>query len=294
MLEELRAFLAVAKHGTLRGAATATNTARTTLRRRLQALEAEVGLALLRDDGGGSLELTEAGRILRERGQHLALETDALLETLRGMGTEPVGTLSATLPLGAPPELVAAALPGFVSRYPELRHRVRVHPDPVSTLLEGSDIAFHLGRTVPEGPWVASVVLKISLRLQASASYLATHGTPTTLAELAEHSLLCPELSHFDGSQLPLHSGETLPIEPLVRSPDMLLLRHMTQISAGIGLLPAAQPPGASEALVQILPDKVGVQLPVWAVMPEGLADLPKVRMLKATMRSFGATLSSP
>jgi len=81
-LDELRAFLAVVEAGSVKVAASELGVPRSTLRRRLDALEQRVGIALLWSDARGAFP-TPAARTLLVDGAALLASYDELLERAR-------------------------------------------------------------------------------------------------------------------------------------------------------------------------------------------------------------------
>ena len=76
--KSLPAFLAVARHGSLRSAAEQLGGTHATLRRQVEALEAQLGTQLFRR-GAEGLSLTAAGRRLLPVQLHSAADAKALL-----------------------------------------------------------------------------------------------------------------------------------------------------------------------------------------------------------------------
>jgi len=105
-LEERRAFLDVVETGSFLAAADSLGVSRTTLRRRVEALEARTGVPLLKSTSTG-IVLTEAGTVLARRGRIMMQETNALLTTIREVGRAPSGVLRVALPGALPPHLLA-------------------------------------------------------------------------------------------------------------------------------------------------------------------------------------------
>ncbi|MFC3227744.1 LysR family transcriptional regulator [Marinibaculum pumilum] len=84
-LHHLRLFRAVARDGTLTGAARALNLSQSALSTQIKALEAALGHALFERRGRG-LVLTEAGRIALDHAETIFRTSEDLLATLRGSG----------------------------------------------------------------------------------------------------------------------------------------------------------------------------------------------------------------
>jgi DNA-binding transcriptional LysR family regulator len=86
-LDELRAFLAIVEHGSVKAAADVLGVPRSTLRRRIDALEQRVGSPLLWADSRGS-RLSPKGRLMIEEAEALLTSYAALLERARRAGGE--------------------------------------------------------------------------------------------------------------------------------------------------------------------------------------------------------------
>ena len=81
-LEQLRIFLAVAREGSFSRGAQKLYISHSTTSRAVSALEEELGVRLLRR-GNRVLGLTPAGALLREEGEKLLREAEALEERVR-------------------------------------------------------------------------------------------------------------------------------------------------------------------------------------------------------------------
>ncbi len=81
-LDELRAFLAVVEHGSAKAAADALGLARSTLRRRLDALEQRIGSPLLWADSQGT-RLSPKGRLMVEEARALLTVYAQLIARVR-------------------------------------------------------------------------------------------------------------------------------------------------------------------------------------------------------------------
>src|SRR5689334_8941734 len=153
-LEELRGFLAVVETGSFLGAATNLGVPRGTLRRRIDALEARAGVALLERSARG-VTATEAGAKLVERGQRLIEDGAALLAAVREIGREPTGPLRIHLPVGLPPSVLVGIAELHRVFMPKLAITLIMREDPLGELREDVDIAIHFGDGAPGGPYAS-------------------------------------------------------------------------------------------------------------------------------------------
>lgn len=290
-LEELQAFVAVFDHGSVLAAADAMGIARTTLRRRLDELEARAGVPLLHRTTSGVVP-TEAGQVLITQSRRILREADTLLASVREVGSEPSGLLRVAMPTGVAPDLL---VPGFLTLralLPKIDVALRLHNGPLDDLLSSVELAVQLGADPPTGPWITFVVHRVRERLIASPAYLAEHGTPTQLDDLLQHRMLMWSSPDRPAQALPLVGGGTLPVTPNLSTEDIHLLHLLAQGGHGIALVPDGMLPSDGDPLtVPVLAEQVGRTIPARVCIPEALVDIPKVRAVVDLLRSVAATL---
>lgn len=124
-LDLLRSFFAVVEHGSLNQAAERLRVSQSTLTRQMQALEQEIGGALL-ERGPGGVALTATGRLLLDRMKPLLTEFDAALGEVRKRARGK----SSALRIGYMPSASARFL------HPALSALRRTHPTIKVTLVD--------------------------------------------------------------------------------------------------------------------------------------------------------------
>jgi DNA-binding transcriptional LysR family regulator len=288
-LEELQAFMNVVRLGSFNSAAETLGMSRTTLRRRVDSLQARAGVPLLESSREGVV-LTEAGRALAEKGKVMIEEASALIASVRELGREPSGVLRVVMPVGMPPLLFTQFFGLLRSAYPQLRVHSRFSNDPLGESLVDVDMAVHFGENRPRGPWLSFVVMRVREWLVASKEYLSQHGTPKSIAELADHQLLTWEKAGEDARAWPTLKGGTFTVEPALVATDTFVVRQCCIAGLGIGLVPDAmltEPYVAQEDLVPVLPDIVGREQAVRISVPEAIAEIPKIKVVLSHVRKF-------
>lgn len=288
-LEELRAFLDVVETGSFLAAAESLGVSRTTLRRRVEALEARAGVPLLKSTRQGII-LTEAGEVLARRGRVMMQETSALLSSIREVGQEPSGVLRLVLPVGLPPHLLTPLFGLLRTTHPLLRVHARFSDDPLGEPLDGVDMAVHFGEDTPRGPWLSHVVMRVREGLIASKEYLQRRGAPRSLQELQGHELFSWEAPGDDARTWPTLRGATFTVEPTLITADIHLIRSCCIAGLGIGLVPSvelADPGSPADLLVPVLPEEVGRERPVRISVPEALSEIPKIKLVLTHIRRF-------
>jgi len=295
-IDQIKALISVIEHGSLQAAAVATRQSRTTLRRRLQALEDLVGLPLLIHGSEGT-QPTPEGLALAERGRALVEEAAQLLAAVRTLQVEPEGEVRVLFPSGLHPDLLALAYAFARARIPRVVFRFAVVDDPLELLRDEVDLVLHFGPTPARGAWISTLVLEAPERLVASPEYLAAMGRPSSLEELGAHPLLCWQAPGEDPARLPLLDGGARPITPAVVAADVHTLRLFAAQGLGIAFVPdpsVHEVPGARGGLERVLPDQVGRSCALRAMVPEAQARLPRGRALLDIVHGVVAALGGP
>ncbi len=283
----------VVEAGSFLAAADTLGVSRTTLRRRVGALEARAGVALLESTPSGVV-LTEAGRVLRNRGKTMIEEASALIASVREVGSEPSGTLRVILPVGLPPHVLTPLHAALRSRFPRLGVHCNFSGDPFSESIVDVDLVVHFDEDPPNGPYLSYVLLRIRQWLVASKEYLARKGTPTSIEELRQHELFAWQAPFEDARVWPTLQGTTFLVEPSLIATDIHFVRHCCIQGLGIGLVPDVMVPDPGlppETLVPVLPDIVGRERIVRMSVPKALADVPKIKAVLDHARLFLSAL---
>lgn len=97
VIEDLQAFVLVARTGSFSRAAMRLRLAQSSLSKRVQRLETTFGVPLFQRHGRG-VSLTEAGSILLQRADRLMCEVESLQADVRSTHSEPVGTVRIAMP----------------------------------------------------------------------------------------------------------------------------------------------------------------------------------------------------
>jgi LysR family transcriptional activator of dmlA len=181
----MRFFVLVARLGSLAAAARAIDLTPPAATKRLAALEGRLGVRLL-NRSTRSVSLTSEGETyLRHATRILAEITEMEDEVAQGRAT-PRGLLRVNATLGFGRTTIAPLVSNFAARYPEVEVQMEVTDRPVDLVESGFDLAIRFG-ALPDKRLNARRIMSNRRFLCASPAYLARHGTPRTLAELANH-----------------------------------------------------------------------------------------------------------
>lgn len=146
---ELRTLLAIAREGSLAGAARRLRVNHSTVFRRLNAIEARLGTRLF-ERQGGSYATTAAGEDLLRTAERVETEVDALERRLSGQDLRLTGSLTLTAPDDIAEVLLMPLLQDFARRYPEITVELAVDNRMLNLTRREADVAVRPTRRPPE------------------------------------------------------------------------------------------------------------------------------------------------
>jgi DNA-binding transcriptional LysR family regulator len=190
-LRRLRYFTVVASERNFTRAAERLHIAQPALSRQVRQLEHELGVELLHRTTH-SVELTEAGRELLERGSRVLDDVDALWRTMRGFGAGSVGTVVVAYGTSAGYDTAPRLLRAIAERLPELEVTTRVLPvgEIVSGLSDGS-VDIGVVRCPPATPGADQRLLWLEPQgVLVRADHPLAGGEAAAIDDLAEPVLL--------------------------------------------------------------------------------------------------------
>jgi DNA-binding transcriptional LysR family regulator len=186
--DDLRYFLALARHGNLSAAAKNLHVAQSTVGRRLASLEASLGVRLLNRTPDGYVP-TLAGQGVREHAERLEAEALALEHAIGGGDTRMAGLVRITCAETVADHILSQILATLHLRHPEIM--VELIPDPreLSLSMREADISVRL-RQPDQHDLVVRRIGTIAFGLYASPHYLERHGTPDVQSGCPDHYII--------------------------------------------------------------------------------------------------------
>ncbi|MGG5873698.1 LysR substrate-binding domain-containing protein [Pseudomonas peli] len=267
-LDELLAFVSVVDSGSISAAAEQLTQTASGVSRALSRLEEKLDVTLLRRTTR-RLELTEEGQAFLAQARKILDAVESAEEQMKVRRQKPAGRLRVN---AAAPFMLHAVVPlvaGFRAQYPGIQLELHSSDQIIDLLEQRTDIAIRIG-PLRDSTLHARPLGSNRLRILASPAYLKAHGTPKTVADLDQHSLLGftqPESLNQWPLRHPL--GDSLSINPSLSASSGETLRQLALAGAGIVCLADFMTAAdrASGALVQLLlRDTVEVCQPIHAV----------------------------
>jgi LysR family transcriptional regulator, regulator for bpeEF and oprC len=151
----------------------------------IQALEQHVGVRLL-NRTTRQVSVTEDGALYYERCVGILSEISDAEASLSNKRQTPAGTIRVDTSGTLAKALLLPALGDFYRQYPEIDVRLGLADRNIDLIQDGVDCVIRMG-TPEESSLVARRIGNSRITTCASPAYLAAHGTPTTLEELAGH-----------------------------------------------------------------------------------------------------------
>jgi DNA-binding transcriptional LysR family regulator len=287
-LNDLAAFLSVARAGGFRDAARAAGVSASGLSVALRRLEEKLGLRLL-NRTTRSVAPTEAGLRLIERLTPVLAEMQAALDVLNTFRDRPAGTLKLNVPSSVARIVLPPIVAPFLAAYPDISLEVVVEDSFVDLLTVGCDAGIRYDERLEQD----MIAIPIGPRVQrfataASPSYLAARGRPEHPRKLLAHACL---RGQFSGGAFPIwefeRGGEVIRINPqgpLVIRPAASIDLAIDAAMAGLGVIHlfegSLRPYLDSGALKPILE-------PWWQNFSGPFLYYPGRRYLPAPLRAF-------
>ena len=186
--EDLRTLLAVVETGSFTAAAERLETNKSAISRRISALEARLGVQLLRRTTP-SLNLTDTGRSFYERSAQILADLDEAESAVLQEHGELRGRLRVALPLSFGVLHMCAPIDQFSQRHPGVRFDLDLSDRSVDLLQDGIDVAVRIGQ-LRDSSLIARRLFKSRIVVCASRAYLGARGLPEAPCELADHACL--------------------------------------------------------------------------------------------------------
>jgi DNA-binding transcriptional LysR family regulator len=214
-LQDIGAFVAVARHGGFREAARITGSSASQLSEAVRRLESRLGVRLL-NRTTRSVAATDAGQRLLEQLMPALDAVESALDVVNGFRDRPAGRLRLNVPLSASRLVLPRIVPPFLAAYPDIVLDVVVEDSFVDLLRSGCDAGIRYEErmeqdmvAIPIGP------RRQRFALAAAPGYLQRHGHPKRPEDLLEHVCL---RGRFPSGSMPAwefeQKGRKVSIEP--------------------------------------------------------------------------------
>lgn len=188
-LDSMQIFARVAELASFTQAAEALGLPKASVSNAVQQLEAELGTRLLHRTTR-RVSLTQDGQTFYERCKDLLADADELQTLFQQPGAQSLrGRVRVDMSTGLARQSVIPRLPELLQAHPLLELEISSTERRVDLVREGFDCVMRAGPVV-DTSLIARPLGQLRMVNCASPAYLQAHGTPHTLADLAQHQLV--------------------------------------------------------------------------------------------------------
>ena len=188
-LTDMKTFALVAQTGTVSGAAAKLGVPKSTVSRRINRLEDDLGQELFRRSAR-AVTLSELGQTFFQRISPSLQELESAVDTLTQSTTEPAGVLRiTTVPGFGHSHDFLACIRDYGIKYPKTKIDLELTTRLVNLVEEGFDIGvrLHVGQLPGSSDLISRRLLQFGRAIYASPDYLREHQAPNSFEDLVKH-----------------------------------------------------------------------------------------------------------
>lgn len=293
-LNDLTLFAQAVESGGFAPAARRFSVPKSTLSKRVAALETSLGVRLI-ERNSRSFHLTETGRDFYQHARAALIEVESAQHIVQQRLAEPSGTVRITAAVPVVQFLLAPHLPALARQWPRLQLQLHASDRFVDLVQEGFDIAVrsHFA-PLPDSGLVQRTLMVEPVWLVAAPALLRDLGTPRKPGDLLKLPglLTSPEAGEWS---LRRDDGETqaVTMAPRLVADESVALLHAASAGLGVTCLPQSICGHhlARGELVRVLPRWTAGSVTTTALVPHRRSLLPSVR---AVLDFLSAHLSAP
>lgn len=274
--DDLKALLAVARGGSTLAAARAMGVNQTTVGRRLEALEAALGLKLVERAQSGS-RLTEAGRDLVLEAERVERAAEGFAHRAKSHLRGLAGAVRVTCSEAIANQVVTPALPEFRRQYPDITIELVLTDRQLDLVAGEADVAVRGAIQLSDSSLVSRKLADFEFGLYCSRDYAARRGVPASLEELRDHVLIAGEEALAMLPAVRWMVDNAPGAEIACRSNNLTNLMQAVRTGLGIGPMPCLTA-DADPDLVQVHPAIPEGTSSTWLLTTPALKDVPRIR----------------
>lgn len=283
--DDLRYVLAVARTGSAMRAAGVLGVNQTTVLRRLDAVEAALGVAVFERSTSGQV-LTRAGRLVAEAAERMEEQARRLDTALAAQRRTLTGSVRLTTSEVLAGRLVAPCMRTFHALYPGIPVELITTDDRLNVAAGEADVALRASAR-PEGAGIVAQRLPdLDWTVYCSRGYAAERGLPESRAALRGHDVVGLEgrMGQLPGWRW--LSAATPGAAIVVRSNSFVSLVSNLKAGLGIGALPTIIG-DAEPDLVRCLAPPPELKAELWLIVREELKAEPHIRAFTDFLASY-------
>ena len=282
-LNEILVFNHVVETGSFTAAAKKLGMPKSTVSRRVSALEARLGVRLLHRTTR-QLRPTDVGATFHKRCAGMLLAIAEAERAVTHAQENPKGLLRVTAPVDFGQRVLPPLMADFLRCYPDVEIELHLAGEVIDLVAEGFDVALRAARQLPDSSLIARKLGKSQRLIVASPSYLEDHELPIKPHHLKRHNFI-QHTHQKQRSTLELHSAakvEKISVSGNVYVNEYGMVRALALTGMGLATIPdiVCAADIRCGKLVHVLPDWHMADASIYAVYPSA-------QHISATLREF-------
>ncbi len=270
----LKVFLAIARCGSLSGAATDLVVNHSTIFRRLNSFEEEVGGQLF-ERINNRYELTTLGHELLGLAQNIENSFDGIDRHIVGKDIQPKGTVKITAPNNIAYRYLPRYITDFNRQYPEIQIELLVSNQAFNMSNRQADIAIRATSAPPEH-LIGRQVSTLNWSVFGSKEYENKFGLPNDVDELVNH--------HLIGATGAMHrlpafrwQDKNFAEQVITRCDDLTAMSCFVESGQGLAFLPDDQ---YRPELIKLFEIQEGKHSHLWLLTHPDLRNVTRIKLV--------------
>ena len=274
--DKLRIFHAVADAGSLTHAGETLHLSQSAVSRQIRALEESLNTTLFHRHARG-LILTEQGELLFDASTAMVKRIDTATARIRDSEEEVFGELRVTTTMGFGTLWLVPRLPALYDKYPDLKIDLMLEERVLDLPMREADVAIRM-KEPSQADLIRKRLMSVRMLLYAMPDYLARHGTPERIEDIAQHRLICqnPGSAQVEASASLVQHLLTYDIRSTLTVNNYFGVLQGVLNNLGIGMLPDYLTQDFPK-LVRVLPEVESIEVPVFLAYPEELRQSKRI-----------------
>jgi len=290
----LRVLIEVARHGSFSAAAESLGYTQPAISRQIATLEAEVGTTLIRRVPKGAV-LTDAGRLLVERGEAILARLDDVETELRALAGLEGGRLRMATFASAASSIVPLAIASFRARHPAVELNI-VMADPIDSIprLRAGELDLALSHDPMEEEAPADLervpLFEDPMYVAMPAGHRLAAEQKLDLGRFAEDPWMLATTQTCPDSRLFLRACHAAGFEPNIafQNDDYPAILGFVAAGVGVALIPDMVARGVRDDVVVRSLDPSPPARPIMALVPVGYRS-PAVEAILGVLHEISA-----
>jgi len=275
--DNLRVFLALARHKTLTKAGESLQVSHATIYRKIKAFEQELGVTLFENTPNGYLQTSAADRLF-ENMEVVESNIETSLRELRGLDQRIQGSIivATTDTFGC--KMLPPILKKFQIAYPELSIELNISTDTVSLSKREADIAVRASAQPPPN-LVGRKVGRIDFAVFAAETYLENIEPIQSAEDLGKHHFVVLDESFGQLAVKQWMDRQITADTNVTKVNGMLPLIELCEAGLGLAALPRFAVTSGCSDLKEICPTPEFLEHQLWVLTHRDLIKSTRIRI---------------